>query len=164
MRIQLTIAGLVAGLLLSGCETLAPAAGESVPVDPALAQYRKPLSGDGSLYAVDPAASTVAIYVYRGGAAARFGHNHVLAAPQIEGQVRAGDNVAAAQFSLRFRLDQLRIDDAAQRAATGGNFVSVRSAEDIAGTQKNMLKGLDAEHFPEVVINSIAVYGDWPVP
>src|SRR3546814_2829277 len=65
-----------------------------------------------------------------------------------------GDDTRTAQFALHFRLDQLQIDDAALRIATGGNFGTPRSKADIDGTQKNMLKSLDAERDPDVVIRS----------
>jgi hypothetical protein len=139
-----------------------PDAGSGVD-DPALAHYRAALPGDGALYALDAAASQVTIYVFRGGAAAKYGHNHVLAAPQLEGQVRVGESLRDARFSLRFRLDQLQVDDAALRRRTGGSFAGERSAADIDGTQRNMLKGFDAAQGADVVINSVAVAGDWPI-
>ncbi|WP_051278544.1 YceI family protein [Solimonas flava] len=148
-------------LLAAACAVPAPQPAEA----PGAAETYAPLPADGAtLYRIDAAASRVAIYVFRGGSAARFGHNHVLAVPQLEGAVRVPDGPAgAAQFALRFSLDALRIDDAAQRAATGGSFASARSAQDIDGTRRNMLKSLDAARYPEVVIRSLAVHGDWPV-
>src|SRR3546814_8199309 len=72
-----------------------------------------------------------------------------------------GDDTRTAQFALHFRLDQLQIDDAALRIATGGNFGTPRSKADIDGTQKNMLKSLDAERDPDVVIRSVKLAGEW---
>src|SRR3546814_1396569 len=74
-----------------------------------------------------------------------------------------GDDTRTAQFALHFRLDQLQIDDAALRIATGGNFGTPRSKADIDGTQKNMLKSLDAERDPDVVIRSVKLAGEWPM-
>src|SRR3546814_8444582 len=66
--------------------------------------------------------------VYRAGAAARFGHNHVVTVPRLDGWLAMnGDDTRTAQFALHFRLDQLQIDDAALRIATGGNFGTPRS-------------------------------------
>ncbi|WP_020649965.1 YceI family protein [Solimonas variicoloris] len=150
-----------AALLLAACAAPAPQPAEA----PGAAETYAPPAADGAaLYRIDADASEVAIYAFRGGRAARFGHNHVLAAPQLEGVVRVPDAAAgAAQFALRFSLDALRIDDAAQRAATGGSFASARSAQDIDGTRGNLLKSLDAARYPQVVIRSLAVHGDWPV-
>lgn len=122
--------------------------------------------GDGQRYRIDAAASQVRIYAFRGGAARRQGHNHVLSVPQFEGEVQVPtDNPADAAFAIRVPLAALLIDETALRAATGGNFTSPRSAEDIAGTRKNLLgaKGLDAERFPDLWLHSLSVSGDWPV-
>ncbi|HEX4896572.1 MAG TPA: YceI family protein [Solimonas sp.] len=122
--------------------------------------------GEGLVYRLDPAQSQVRIYAFRGGAAARAGHNHVLDAPRFEGYVRVpGETVAAASFELRLRLDELRIDDPALRQETGGSFSGERSAADIEGTRRNLLgkRGLAADAHPEVVIRSHRLAGDWPV-
>src|SRR3546814_13969484 len=76
--------------------------------------------------------------LYRAGAAARFGHNHVVTVPRLDGWLAMnGDDTRTAQFALHFRLDQLQIDDAALRIATGGNFGTPRSKADIDGTQRS---------------------------
>lgn len=145
--------------LLSACQSSAPRA-DAAPALP----YREKLEGSGPLYVLDPAASKVLIYVFRGGAAASHGHNHVLNAPKFDGRVLlGGDDPAQAQFSLRFRFDQLQVDWDALRVGVGGNFAEPRSPEDIEGTRKNMLKSLEAEQYPELVVNSVKIAGDWPV-
>lgn len=120
----------------------------------------------GRAYRVEASQSTVRIYAYRAGSARRLGHNHILGAEQFEGEVRiAGDDPALAGFVLRAPLAALRIDEAEWRSALGGAFDSARSTEDIDGTRRNLLgeKGLDATRYPEVVLRSVAVAGDWPV-
>jgi hypothetical protein len=154
-------------LSLSLAGALALGACQSAPSQPAgeaaLAYATAPASG-GVVYRLQPDASRTTIYVYRAGRAARFGHNHLLTVPQLEGWVWIpGDRLNASRFSLRFRLDQLQIDDAALRAATGGGFATPRSADDIAGTRANMLKSLAAERYPWVVLNAVAVTGEWPL-
>lgn len=156
--------GLSVALALSACQTPGGSAGADDTRRLAAMAYREPLPGDGALYAVDAAASQLLIYVFRGGSAAKLGHNHVISAPQLEGRVRLpGDDPKQAQFSLRARFDQLQIDDAALRERTGGAFSGARSADDIAGTGKNMRKSLEADRYPEIVINSLRVAGDWPI-
>ncbi|MFN3302666.1 MAG: YceI family protein [Roseateles sp.] len=94
------------------------------------------------------------ILVYRGGTAARLGHNHVL---------RAGDlRVAwpAVGPELRFRLDALLIDPPELRAALGEGFASAVDAEARAGTRANLLKALDAAAHPEVVVRTLAQVGE----
>lgn len=116
------------------------------------------------IYAIDAAASQLRIYVFRGGRAAALGHNHVLQAPKLRGEAwLVGDDPARAGFALQLRLDELEIDPPALRAATGGAFAGERSASDIAGTQRNLLKSLNAAQYPEVTVRATAIRGDWPV-
>lgn len=160
MLLKKSLCGLILlAATLTACQTPAPRGDAQRPALP----YREDL-GNGALYALDPAASKVMIYVFRGGAAAARGHNHVLNAPKFDGRVLVPDeDPAKTQFSLRFRFDQLQIDWDALRVAVGGNFAGPRSEEDIAGTRRNMLKSLEAERYPELVVNSVKVAGDWPV-
>ncbi|HKY93084.1 MAG TPA: YceI family protein, partial [Nevskiaceae bacterium] len=114
-----------------------------------------------------PAKSMVRLYVFRAGAAGqKAGHNHVFGVPKFEGKVFVPDGAPTnARFDLRVRLEDLVVDDPAWRAQTGDTFAGARSAEDIAGTLKNMLgpKGLDAAQFPDVRLTSVSVQGDWPI-
>ncbi len=94
------------------------------------------------------------VFVYRGGAAARLGHNHVL---------RAGDlrvTWAAAGPELRFRLDALAIDPPALRERQGEGFTSAVDDEARAGTRANLLKALDAAAHPEVVVRTVQQVGE----
>lgn len=121
---------------------------------------------EDATHVIDAAASALHIFVFRGGLAARAGHNHVLSAPELEGfAVLPGEDVQDARFALHLRLDELQIDDPALRAQAGGAFGGARSAADIEGTRRNMLgpRGLDAAHDPEVLVRSRAIAGDWPV-
>lgn len=156
---------LAAVLLNSACSSIPPQpanAGDAVPA--ALTVYRASFAEAGQRYAIDPVASELRVYVYRGGRAAKLGHNHVLSAPRLQGQVLLpGDDPAQAQFSLRLRLDELQVDDPALRERTGGGFADARSNEDIEGTRRNLLKSLEAVRYPDVIINSLSVRGDWPV-
>lgn len=94
------------------------------------------------------------VLVFRGGAAARLGHNHVL---------RAGDlrvDWPAAGPVLRFRLEALDIDPPELRAALGPDFASAVEADARAGTRANLLKVLDASAHPEVVVRTLAQVGE----
>lgn len=97
--------------------------------------------------AIDPAASLIAITVRRGGPLARLGHDHVVAARTIVGSV----DPARGHAALRFRLDELTVDEPALRTEAG--LDTQPSADAIAGTRRNMLtRVLDAEHYPTVDI------------
>jgi polyisoprenoid-binding protein YceI len=161
-----SVAGLA--ILLSACQLTAPQPAVA-PAVPAPQDLRAPyarLARDGArVYALDAAASTVRIYVFRGGKVAKVGHNHILGVSQFEGYAAMpGDSAAQARFDLRVPLASLVIDDPAWRALTGENFGGERSASDIEGTRRNMLgpKVLDAGHFPNLDIRSVSIQGDWP--
>ena len=159
------LAGLLLLAALPACQSPAPAP----PVASAPASVEAPVveaTRGATRYTVDAAASRLLIYVFRGGAAARLGHNHVLSAPALQGTVSLqGDDVASAQFELHTRLDALRVDDPELRAATGGSFGGVRSDSDISGTQRNLLgpRVLNAAQHPELRVRSLAVAGEWPM-
>lgn len=129
-------------------------------------RYRDLAAGGTAVFQVDPARSSVRVYVFRSGRAARSGHNHVLSLPGIQGFVSLPSDVAGeAAFDLQVLLEDLVIDDPALRAETGGAFAGERSASDIEGTRRNLLgpKGLDAAQWPMLELRSLSVEGDWPM-
>jgi polyisoprenoid-binding protein YceI len=161
---------LVALFGLAACQAPAPRPPTGAASAPAAidldATYRQRADAGAAVYEVDPAASAVHIYVFRGGRAAQLGHNHVLSAPEFDGYVSLdGDAASAASFDLRFAFADLTIDDPALREATGGAFAGARSESDINGTRRNMLgkRVVDAATHPTLSIRSLAVAGDWPM-
>lgn len=101
-------------------------------------------------YTVDPADSEVYWLIYRAGALARLGHNHVISVDEISGTVDVAEEWGESSFELEIPLGGLVVDDPALRAAAGDEFSSEPSAEDVAGTRRNMLGEdlLDAESHP----------------
>lgn len=94
------------------------------------------------------------VLVFRGGSAARLGHNHVL---------RAGDlrvDWPAAGPVLSFRLDGLAIDPQPLRERLGPAFGSAVDDDARAGTRTNLLKALDAAAHPEVVVRTLQQVGE----
>ena len=103
-----------------------------------------------------PAGNELRILVFRGGTAARMGHNHVL---------RAGDlrvDWPATGPVLSFRLDALDIDPPALRAGLGSAFASAVDDTDRSGTRTNLLKALEAAAHPEVVVRTLQQVGEGP--
>ncbi|TWI67644.1 YceI-like domain-containing protein [Pseudoduganella lurida] len=97
----------------------------------------------------------VAVTVRRGGALARLGHDHVVAARRIAGYADPRQGRAV----LRFRLDEMTVDEAGLRQEAG--LAKQPSADAIAGTRENMLtKVLDAARFPFVEIRAQRLAGD----
>lgn len=102
----------------------------------------------------EPGGDEVRVLVFRGGAAARLGHNHML---------RAGDlrvDWPAAGPVLRFRLDALVIDPPALRARLGDGFASTVDDEARSGTRANLLRALEAAAHPEVVVRTLQQHGE----
>jgi hypothetical protein len=100
------------------------------------------------------AGDALRILVFRGGTAARLGHNHVLQA----GDLRV--DWPAAGPVLRFRLDALAVDPPALRARLGAAFSSPVDDDARAGTRANLLKALDAAAHPEVVVRTLQQVGE----
>lgn len=124
---------LIFGLaLLAGCSSAPPAAPVALPA-----------TGD-----------ELRVLVFRGGKASRLGHNHVLRADDL----RVG--WPAAGPVLRFRLDALAVDPPALRAQLGEAFASIVDDAARAGTRTNLLKALEAEAHPEVVVRTLQQVGE----
>lgn len=98
--------------------------------------------------------SELRILVYRGGTAARLGHNHVLRAAGLQVEW------PAAGPALQFRLDALDIDPPALRAPLGPAFASAVDDAAREGTRTNLLKALDAARHPEVAVRTLQQLGE----
>lgn len=120
---------------LAGCTT--PALTPTSPPAPA------PVAGDA-----------LRVLVFRGGTAARLGHNHVLRAGGLRVEWPAAGPV------LAFRLDALDIDPPALRAQLGAAFASAVDDAAREGTRANLLKALDGSTHPEVVVRTLQQLGE----
>lgn len=168
-RLGILVLALAAAIALISCTAIPPRATTNasslVPSEgksEMKAIYSELARGGGRVYTLDPHASTVRIYVFRGGLAARLGHNHVLAAPKFIGYFYLSPaGTSKSRFDLEFRLDQLEIDNPAYRAVLGSAFASVLSPQDIAGVRKHMLgeQNMQADRFPFVRIHSLQISG-----
>ena len=145
----------VLALLVAACAQQPPAptpAAEAPPGFPE-AYYRQAAVQGTPVMQIDPAASLVAIEVYRGGSLARLGHDHVIASHEVRGFVAPSTKRA----DLYFRLDSLVIDEPALRKEAG--FDTQPTDEDIAGTRRNMLTAMEAATFPFAVVHIAAGEG-----
>lgn len=111
---------------------------------------RESAARQGLLHIV-PERSLITIVARRAGRLAGLGHDHLLAAHGIEGDIAPAEGRAM----LRFRLDTLTVDEAPLRAAAGLQRQPGEAA--IAGTRANMLASLDAEHYPWVAVTVHAI-------
>lgn len=104
-------------------------------------------------YAVVAAESDLHWLVYKAGALARLGHNHTIAAGDLRGTVYvASANLAESRFELEFSVANLVVDNPELRSKLGTDFASVPTADDVAGTRRNMLSEtvLNGEAFPRI--------------
>jgi len=175
MRLQhpfCAVLGALAGVTLFSCTTSAPSVApraaapqfKSAATD-LQARYSGLAASGGSVFRFDPKSSLVRIFVFRGGAAAKFGHNHVLTAPRFEGYVfvpRSG--TADGRFDLEFGLEELELDAPELRSQLGGAFSGELAPSDIERTRAHMLgdDNLQAQRFPYVRVHSLQIVGDAP--
>lgn len=106
------------------------------------------------VWRVDPAVSEVVVYVYRGGALARLGHNHVIASREVRGYVLTAEPLRDSRADVYLPVWTMTVDDPTLRQAAGPGFDTEPSESDIAGTRRNMLGDgvLGADKFPFVTL------------
>jgi hypothetical protein len=113
-------------------------------------------------YVVDAASSDIHWLVYKAGAFARLGHNHVVSVGQLTGNVTVNlENPERSAFGIEFPVTELVVDDPTLRRGLGEEFESVPTADDIAGTRTNMLseRVLQGVQFPAIRITGIGPLG-----
>jgi hypothetical protein len=154
-------------LLLVALAALLAACPSSVRETPerGLPPLATPDTSGATVYRVG-AASEAHVLVFRGGALARLGHNHVMTSRAITGRVWLHPQLERAGFELAFPVGELIVDDPEARRAAGGDFPPEISQADRDGTRRNMLRTevLDGERFPMVVLRSARVAGTLPAP
>jgi polyisoprenoid-binding protein YceI len=150
----------VAGFVLWGlaaCQTSPPVA-ETPPTAPAPVAPSAPPAG-AQEYAVVADESLLQILVYRGGAMARLGHNHVIASHQLSGTVYVTGDPRETRFDISVPVNELTIDEPAMREMAGTDFPPgvPQTARD--GTRKNMLSEplLDGEKYPTIRLRATDV-------
>lgn len=140
----------LAFFLLAGCGTAptqppSPAAPAVEPeVDTAYASVA------GTRYRIDPGNAAVTIKVFRDGPLKALGHNHIVTTQAVNGMVLIADELAQSRADVWTAIESFVIDDEAERKRAGAGFESVPTAEDIAGTRRNMFstEALDAIAHP----------------
>jgi polyisoprenoid-binding protein YceI len=153
---RLVLVGLVL-LGLGACQTSPP---QQVPQQ---GSAPTPESGEvpanAHRYQVVPSESILQIFVYRGGAMARLGHNHVIASHQLTGPVYVTDDPFGTRFDITFPVSELTVDEPAQRAAAGPDFPPGVPESARTGTRSNLLSEglLDAARFPSMRLRATDV-------
>ena len=149
-----TSAAMLAAALMAGCIASSPPNLANPDAGDAAQWYRQAAASGARVLVIDPVQSLVVVTVRRGGALARFGHDHVVASRGVEGFAAP----AAGRADFHFRLDQMTVDEAALRLAA--KLDTQPSADAIAGTRTNMLtRVLEAERFPLVRLSARQLAG-----
>jgi hypothetical protein len=139
---------------LTACPTRpppSPAEVRGTPPPPAVPHRGRP-------YDIVPAESLLTVLVYRAGALASAGHNHVVACHTLAGTIYVPDEVRAASFEVRIAVDGLTVDEPGLRARqSAADFPPDVPESARAGTRRNMLGPalLDAADYPEVVLRTV---------
>jgi YceI-like domain len=122
-----------------------------------------PARGGSINYVIDPARSELRLLVYRAGAMARLGHNHVIVNHPL-GWVHWAPRSADAGFALQLKTDGFIVDDDAARRAAGDDFTTLVDDDAKRGTLRNMLGAdlLNADAYPALLIRSVSIAGDEP--
>jgi hypothetical protein len=108
------------------------------------------------VYEISAEDSDIRLLIYRTGAMARLGHNHVISVGELQGTVYVHSNLAESSMEIEISVDQLIVDDLALRQEEGEEFSGDPSESDINGTRDNMLgeQILHAEEYPSIRITS----------
>jgi hypothetical protein len=156
---------LLSAILLNSCAITPTEKPEAKPTAAAHATYPTDLHG-AQLYRVEAQDSSVHILVYRGGAMAKMGHNHVISAANLGGYIWRKGALDGSGFDLVVPVNELIVDDNAARAAEGAEFPLNVDDSAKQGTKTNMLSEtvLDGAHFPAITIKSITMSGALDAP
>ena len=106
-----------------------------------------------------PAESLLTLLVYRAGALAKMGHNHVIASHDMSGTVYVADNLAQSSVEIHLPVLGLTVDEASLRSPEGNDFSAAVPDDAKEGTRKNMLSEalLDGAHSPQITLRSTGV-------
>ena len=111
---------------------------------------------EGRAYHVVPEDSLLTVLVFRGGALAKAGHNHVIASHTLSGTAWVPEDESHASFEIHAPVNDFTIDEPPLRALEGKDFASDVPDSAREGTRKNMLSEpmLDGARYPEIVLSS----------
>jgi len=141
--------------LLAACPTRPPPA----PLPVRAAPPPQPIAPHtGKPYDILAAQSLLTVRVYRGGALASAGHNHLVASHTLAGTIYVPGEALKTSFEVRIAVAELTVDEPELRAEeSGGDFPPEVPQSAREGTRRNMLGPalLDAADYPELVLRAV---------
>ncbi len=161
--------GLAAGLALAALVACAPPATQpplpeirEPPTEFPKARYRQAQRQGRRVYRIEPGESQIAVRVHRAGKLARFGHNHLVTATEIQGFLMGPAEDQPGRGDLYLPVTALQVDP--PEAVREAGFGAELSAEDRRATRANMLREvLEAERFPYIRIEVAPFHQGPPV-
>ena len=145
-------------LLLGGCPLPPRAPAPPPPAAAARVEAETPAPHEGVPYDIVADESLLTIRVYRAGALASAGHNHLIALHALTGTVYVPGDVLRSSFEVRIPVAELTVDEAALRAQEHSpDFPPQVPDAAREGTRRNMLGDalLDAERSPQIVLRAV---------
>ena len=110
-------------------------------------------------YPIDSSKSELRVLVYRAGALARLGHNHVLVNRAVSGSVQIAATLSASSFSISVPVKSFIVDESQARSEEGSDFPDGVPEDAKAGTFSNLQSAmvLNAGQFPTITVKSTAI-------
>jgi hypothetical protein len=132
-----------------------PAAGGLTPSAPAPGWPAPGWPAPGT-YRIDSSGSELRLLVYRAGALASLGHNHVILNRSVTGSIEVATTLGASSFSVRAPVAAFIVDDAQARTEEGEDFPGEISDEAKTGTWNNMTGSavLNSNQYPVISVRS----------
>jgi hypothetical protein len=155
-RWKLLVGVVVSLIVLSACPSppRVPTAAAPGTVSPA----PQPAPHVGVPYDIAGDASLLTVLVYRGGALASAGHNHVIASHDLSGTVYVAHDPLQSSFEVHIPVATLTVDEKELRARElSPDFPPDVPESARQGTRRNMLGDalLDGAHHPEIVLRAL---------
>src|SRR5882762_9754311 len=120
--------------------------------------FRSPAPHEGVPYDIVAGESLLTIRVYRAGALASAGHDHLIALHALTGTVYVPADVMRTSFEVRIPVAEFTVDEPVLRAQEHSpDFPPEVPDTAREGTRRNMLGEalLDAEHNPQIVLRAV---------
>jgi len=149
------ICGVAAALFLLSC-TL-PKSQSTAPSRAPVEAMTAALPAAAGTYRIDGSRSELRLLVYRAGALANLGHNHVILNRNLNGSIHVASTLAASSLSFSVPVAGFIIDDAQARREEGNDFAAEIPDDAKAGTLKNMTGPalLDAAQYQTISLRSL---------
>ena len=146
-------------LFMAGCQTTPEYS--FTPLQTSRAPLREARPENAIRYEILPNLSDIRFLVFRAGPLAKFGHNHVVQAKNIWGEVYLAPDIHQSSFFIEIPVKDFQVDAEQARVDEGEVFFPQPDEDAIAGTARNMLgeKVLDAARYPMIEIKSLALTG-----